>query len=912
MSDQINIARKYLLPPAESFWDWCDGGETIAWIDGKTITFRGELAQIIKHLAPGGLPPLGALLLLLAATRESWKLPPDDLSTIAGWLSNTESARENVNALYVVMEQLDKVHALESDLRSTPEAKSILAEIVFENITERTSAEDAAVIAQAVENRLGELLELPEARPTSATARGENWLLAVLYCLQRGLDGLTAERLRLRRETGLDSLPQPAELELPLAQRVRSLLTSLEHDDELCGLAKLAHDLMAAVSLPRAVIDHEELQVGGVSDITNRGTLDRLLLSELAHDDFALAGRVAMNEALYLRREAPPRTPPRQRAILLESGIRSWGVPRMFATAVAMALAATSDQRFDLSVYRARQGGIAPVDLTTREGLTDHLSALDPDLHPGAALDAFEKELADADAAEPLLVVSEDVFEDEEFQTALSRRKISDWHLATVNREGRFRLMEWTLRGTRLFRESVLNLDELCTEPRPGGPRLIDREWARDLPAIFSVEPFPLLLSHNAEPQLMWTVPGKGVLSVTKDRRLMLWTAKDRGAQQISDRIPRGNLWWSTGDVWESTVQAVVGYREGLSLLTIDLERFECKVQRLELDIGPTSICSHNEMLFAIYSDRVQLVSRYSGALVQTEKLPRFCRWMSGRYFRDDSMGEWFAVTFNGRTAHFERVLCERREGIPVILRLFDRHGIDGPVGLTNNFDLFYAATHKIEKIGYRRVHHNKVRRISPDGRYITIDSQSSTHGEPSTTVVIDLQKPTWRAFGYRANNALLWEFRDHVRPVNMRHRFTQIYVNQQGLLTLVSRKRQFYCIENMSGQIVLRRNTDAAIRRHGLSFEEIKIRSDVGYRLSKATWSDGSAAFLDSRGLLHLKSSDKSLPEVSLTLLDGRLAGWCSRGQIFGNPYFIGNRHKASDLSVFKTAIRPFCERLR
>ena len=39
------------------------------------------------------------------------------------------------------------------------------------------------------------------------------------------------------------------------------------------------------------------------------GDFDRLLVSELAHDDLTLSVRIALNEALYLRREAPARDP---------------------------------------------------------------------------------------------------------------------------------------------------------------------------------------------------------------------------------------------------------------------------------------------------------------------------------------------------------------------------------------------------------------------------------------------------------------------------------------------------------------------------------------------------------------------------------------------------------------------------
>src|SRR5262249_7407213 len=199
-----------------------------------------------------------------------------------------------------------------------------------------------------------------------------------LRSLRDGLNRLDADSLALRLKTGLDEVVAPAEIDLTPAERARSLIAQLEDDDELSGVGRLARHLMAAVTLPRAVSDREDLPLGGVSDISNRGPLDRLLLSELAHDDLTLAVRVATGEALYLRREQPPRTPPRERVLLLESGIRTWGVPRVFATAVALALTATTDTHTDVVCYRAAGGGVLPVDLTTRQGLIEHLGALEP------------------------------------------------------------------------------------------------------------------------------------------------------------------------------------------------------------------------------------------------------------------------------------------------------------------------------------------------------------------------------------------------------------------------------------------------------------------------------------------------------------------------------------------------------
>src|SRR6185369_9902716 len=154
-------------------------------------------------------------------------------------------------------------------------------------------------------------------------------------------------------------------------------------------LARAARDLMAAIRLPRRLAEPEEMAIGGVADISNRGPLDRLLLSELAHDDLTLATRVALNEALYLRREPPSREPPTTLGVLLDSGLRLWGLPRLFAAAVALALVARERQHARISVWRAHERDVRQVDLLTRQGLISHLAELETNCNPAEALAAF-------------------------------------------------------------------------------------------------------------------------------------------------------------------------------------------------------------------------------------------------------------------------------------------------------------------------------------------------------------------------------------------------------------------------------------------------------------------------------------------------------------------------------------------
>ena len=67
---------------------------------------------------------------------------------------------------------------------------------------------------------------------------------------------------------------------------------------------------------------------------------------------------------------------------------------------------------------------------------------------------------------------------------------------------------------------------------------------------------------------------------------------------------------------------------------------------------------------------------------------------------------------------------------------------------------------------------------------------------------------------------------------------------------------------------------------------------------------------YLDSRGMLHLKSSDPRAPEVSLVLTKGSIAGWSSSGDYYGLRKFIGDA--APNPLKFSAALAGFLGKLR
>ena len=473
--------------------------------------------------------------------------------------------------------------------------------------------------------------------------------------------------------------------------------------------------------------------------------------------------------------------------------------------------------------------------------------------------------------ADPVLVTTDEALQDEEFQQALRLHADLPLHLAVVNRQGRFRLLQRSAQGMKPLREAEMNLDELLAAPR-GQVKLIDERRARKLPAIFSVEPFPLLLPHNIDPQRTWRVEGHGVLSIVSDLRLMLWKSAGYAARQLADNVPVGPRQWHSGLPADGKVRAVVGHLNGqpLHLLEIALDGSELRQVPLEIDAAPYHcVCSHNSVLFAIGRGHVDVVDSLTGSRIQRLELPGEMVWQRDRFFRRESTHQWYALSYDGRTALVEPVLGENAKHCPRLLTLFDRTGIDGPIGVTCKGDLYMTATDTL-----RRVTHGLSGEIDAlptfvaDGSHVLLNEKDLSLNsdlcvlvDVDTLAVYRLPSPAVHGDHY---------FRDIAHPKSLRHKLLSISVDQRGILTLATRKGYNLAVDyDPASDRIRLRPSDALRNEQGrrVTFKPVDLADRAGYRLSVAAWEDGSRAFVDSRGLLHLKSAERSIPEVTIVL---------------------------------------------
>jgi hypothetical protein len=343
----IREAQDYLLPQQHVFWEWNCDELLIQSIDGKTIAFADELALILDRFRVQGLPRLDCILLLVAATRDSW-IPADSSTNHHQWvLECCQAAKlESTEAMHLI-ELLDQVRSLPPELRHDLNTRATICEMCLEDLVPRCRGQAIPLVLSGLRKQLENVPSREIERIPSEDL--EAWQLD-FRSLSKGLERLDQAKLLLRIKTGLDQVPKPAsELaddlsEVPFSDAVeaRELIETLLQDAELYPIGRLAKDLLAAMYRPARLTPETNTNLGGYSDISNRGTLDRLLLTELAHDNDTLAVRVSNSEALYLRREVPPSKESLDRCLLIESTIRSWGTPRVYQAAVAIALTASA------------------------------------------------------------------------------------------------------------------------------------------------------------------------------------------------------------------------------------------------------------------------------------------------------------------------------------------------------------------------------------------------------------------------------------------------------------------------------------------------------------------------------------------------------------------------------------------
>lgn len=797
----------YFRPPEKYFWLWAEKGHVIEWRDGDTICYRDELVAVLKQLEGAGWPSFGSILLVVSACREK----NDTLAAKEGiqysmlrvldyYDKNSAVLKGLKDGMVAAIRFLQQVAALPPELRSGTNRIWLLY-LIFKNVTAKITATRTVRTIDLFNSGKLDPYIFREGLPSRVFEIFKD----DMQWLQRAGEVFpSAQELELAVRTGLKELPNTLELEAPNKES-GNLLDQLQKDSATTGLAQLTQRLIAALNIPMHAHGSSDQLFGGVSDITNRGNFDRLLLSELAHDDLSLMARLANNEALYLRREELPSNPEKQRILLIDTTLKMWGLPRVFAVSAALACAHNNKTKARILSYALLGSSFTEIDLSTKKGVVNSLEKLDSALHCGRALTLFMSQPEVKAGDEVFLVTGEEAIHSVLFQSILSSLKKPVNFLVTVNRAGQLQFYEFINGRRKLLSEARFELQEVLFNTNKTKKVTETNRPTGIVPAIMQQTPCPLFFPASKikfSVDNFFELKKDHFICVTIDQRVLYWNSKMRGAREVIEYLEPGRFCF--GSDGESILYILVyaGDTRFARLYNVNLETNFVEFTKL-----PESITQVTEMVFG-----------------------------SGHFY----------IKANGNLYSLDATIGKVYPGKDLI----------------SAFEDIVRKKNRFENMGYFKRHIN-------DG-YTTLNSVKQVYINGDGEIGFDD-----RHLGFNSNNGLIVIAIDHNREQK-------------------TKNERVHQAEEMDRPYM------------GIANTTLKF--------SKFVWKDGSEVLADSRGLLHLRSADKTIPEVTIVMVMGKpTACWAADGRVCGSIYFTGvDTAESRDISGFYyNYIQRFIDRI-
>ncbi|MEM7626055.1 MAG: hypothetical protein AAF333_10545 [Planctomycetota bacterium] len=927
------ITKKYLSPSKPTFWLWDDEAEAVTHADGGVIAFRVELADTLERIGDDGLPPLGALLMAMHAARKSSEQHGLTTNTYSEAISKHEQYGQYLpgGLLASVEKKLAEFHRVTVALEDRKLVSTAL-EIVFEGCVTEVPADAAGVVIETL--RAG---PPPDMLKGDRSRDAFDRTLLDLRTLDTGLGRATEDTIRRRHQTGVDEGLAPLEapeFPPPIHESALAVIGELERHDQDAPLGKLARQLLATIRLPRGLGLPHDLPLGGLNDITSRGRLDRLLISELAQDDLTLAARVANNEALYLRREESHVRTPVRRHVLVDVGLNQWGVPRLISAATALALSADGDNGVDLRCWCATHDGVEPASAATPQKFEDLLSRLEVNLTPTVAADRLADDVANDEGLELVVVLSQSVVSDAALQQALRRFTPNPIYLVGIDRSGRVEVAVCTDKGLCPHTHTQVDVEELLAYRSPTSAPLRNLSRSPDLPAAIRMNRLPLRVPHQFHSGSAWIsgVNGGCVYAVTKDHRMTLWDSRKHGPIQLCDDLPAATVLWHSVPSSDDPIDALIG-RVGKSaeVYTLSVNHDEntvrCSPVELPGDEQIVGVTYHRGVVMASSRDTAYAIEPGTGRVLaeRVVREDRNVKEMRGRFVRLSDR-HWLALAFKGTSIVTVPIDPPRELAVsPKIVSVFEAQGIEGYVAVTEEGHVLTAYGLKQQTRWLAKKGRRVIRTLwSGDGRRLIIQFRERV-GNTSVYVMIEIEPDAVRS----VHESRMFPGNAWLRPEVeklCRHRSPRVKYRGVSLvrddhgkpnIRLTTSSDRTLRMRSQNQSLILIEGGSPSARSEIKTFKPMSSPSGTHYKLMAADFGDGGRIVLDSRGMLHLQTRDKNLAEVTLVIENECVSGWCSDGRVFGSEYYFANPVRATDAKqitgdfAYRSAILPILERM-
>ena len=343
----------------------------------------------------------------------------------------------------------------------------------------------------------------------------------------------------LQKVAGLPELREPLVLEENTEGESEStdLIEQLISNNKTFYAGSLVKRIWSGLNIPVHSALPSEQPLGGVSDLTNKGDFDKLLISEFANEDIVFLSRLANNEALYIHREIPPASNNMQRIILIDISLKNWGTPKTIAYATMLAIAKHPKTTIGCKAF-AVGNHFYPVSIESIGSIIDALQLLDGTLHCGNGLDAFFKEHPKDKNNEIFLVTEPSTLKQAGMLKAVNEYQPSINYLVHTDAEGNIDVYKKQQNTKKHIQHILLPLKELWKNPPANKKRELSPKRRHN-----DTENIPMLFRHtNSMKTLLCTADGEAYM-ITKEKQLFRFYDKfakpyERGWELVYDKLP--------------------------------------------------------------------------------------------------------------------------------------------------------------------------------------------------------------------------------------------------------------------------------------------------------------------------------------------------------------------------------------
>ncbi|WP_281232527.1 ribosomal protein L7/L12 [Flavobacterium gelatinilyticum] len=531
--------QRYFQSYKDYFWEWENQifsedsvFETLTIPNGQTIGYEKFVFEILEFLSDDSLPPFGTLLLAIIATN------PGNAEAVA-MIENLAKSKELKKTFqhqnfFRVGASIDFLKLLASlpDEYKTGEKRLQLFQTIFHKCHNRISTEKAKLFLDeyrdyrhhlsraAVKDEFNESNFIKDFRT-----------LALLKAKFPTVKSILDEMENTPQKEVEEKLGEEVLEEEKLTENPPDFVQQLIEDDRTFQVGSLIKRLWSGLNIPLHHNHPSEQPLGGISDLTNKGDFDKLVISEFAYDDDVFMSRIANNEALYIQREVPPQADKFERILLIDSSLKNWGNPKILSYASAIAIAAhpKTDIKCRFFVLGEHFDEIA---LDNVSEVIAALGKLSGKLDSAAGIEAFFRvNKIDSSKQEVFLFSSEDSLKLTPMQKVLNDYFNEIRYVFEMQLEG-IKVHKNQNKGRKLLQHIIMPLDELWQREKKSKPKQSQKTDFEVMPLLYPVERNYDTIFHDGKNFYNYI---KGNLFAFVDN------AFDKGFEKKASGIPFGN-----------------------------------------------------------------------------------------------------------------------------------------------------------------------------------------------------------------------------------------------------------------------------------------------------------------------------------------------------------------------------------